>query len=44
MTNGTWYMVENAAYYIPDAQPIFGTQFHPEVEQFTAYMEMWSPL
>ena len=23
--------VENAAYYIPDAQPIFGTQFHPEV-------------
>ena len=23
--------VTNAAYYIPDAQPIFGTQFHPEV-------------
>ena len=23
--------VENAAYYIPETQPIFGTQFHPEV-------------
>ena len=23
--------VENAAYYIPEAQPVFGTQFHPEV-------------
>ena len=23
--------VENAAYYIPGKQPIFGTQFHPEV-------------
>ena len=23
--------VENAAYYIPGEQPIFGTQFHPEV-------------
>ena len=23
--------VENAAYYIPEKQPVFGTQFHPEV-------------
>ena len=23
--------VENAAYYIPENQPVFGTQFHPEV-------------
>ena len=23
--------VENASYYIPEKQPIFGTQFHPEV-------------
>ena len=23
--------VENAAYYIPETQPVFGTQFHPEV-------------
>ena len=23
--------VENAAYYIPESQPVFGTQFHPEV-------------
>jgi GMP synthase (glutamine-hydrolysing) len=23
--------VENAAYYIPGTQPVFGTQFHPEV-------------
>ena len=23
--------VENAAYFIPDAQPVYGTQFHPEV-------------
>ena len=23
--------VENAAYYIPEAKPVFGTQFHPEV-------------
>ena len=23
--------VENAAYYIPETQPVYGTQFHPEV-------------